>query len=281
MRISTVEENIDRNNDGHVEENKIITNLNYQSMIAKAWDDINEFLTDKATALSHEDYISAKNGELKVTLAGVELVPEKWFPSLKGIYVLGLASGGGQQCPVFAAHGANVTVMDLSDSQLANERLVAEREKYEINIVKADMSKEFPFQDNSFNLIFNPVSNCYVEHIQPVWEECARVIKSGGVLMTGFIKEEVFMFEPDYQNEDFLISRHTLPFNPLIDLSQEKLRQKFDEHKPIAFSHTLTEQIGGIMKAGFMITDIYEDGDGGGLFDKYLKSYVAIRAVKS
>nr|WP_295684315.1 class I SAM-dependent methyltransferase [uncultured Lachnoclostridium sp.] len=263
-----------------VDDNRTITNLNYQSIIAQVWDNINECLTDKATSISHEEFLCAKHGELKVTLAGVKLVPEQWFPPLKGMNLLGLASGGGQQCPVFVAHGANVTVMDLSDRQLDNERVVAEREKYEINIVKADMSKKFPFNDNSFNLIFHPVSNCYIEHIQPLWEECARVIKSGGILMMGFIKEEVFMFEPDYQKEDFLITRHSLPFNPLTDLSEEKLKQKYDEKKPIAFSHTLTEQIGGIIKAGFEITDIFEDCDGGGLFDKYMNSYVAIRAVR-
>lgn len=45
-----------------------------------------------------------------------------WFPPLKGLEVLGLASGGDQQCPVFAAHGAKVTVVDISEYQLAKEK---------------------------------------------------------------------------------------------------------------------------------------------------------------
>lgn len=98
--------------------------------------------------------------------------------------------------------------------------------------------------------------------------------------MMAFVKEEHFMFEPDFKNEDFLISRHPLPFNPLKDLSEEQLKKKRDAQMPLAFSHTLTEQIGGLMKAGFEITDIYEDCDGGGLFDKYMNSYVAVRAVR-
>lgn len=49
---------------------------------------------------------------------------------------------------------------------------------------------------------------------------------------------------------------------------------------PLKFSHTLTEQIGGLIKAGFELTDIYEDCDGGGLFDQYMNSYVAVRAIK-
>lgn len=95
-----------------------------------------------------------------------------------------------------------------------------------------------------------------------------------------FCKEELFLFEPDFKNEDVLISRHTLPFNPLMDLSEEQIKEKNDAHMPLAFSHTLTEQLGGLIKAGFEITDIYEDCDGGDLIDKYMNAYVAVRAVK-
>lgn len=252
----------------------------YVNHNASVWDHINECLADKATVLSHEEYLAAQNGALDVTLAGRGLVPKVWFPELKGCDILGLACGGGQQCPVFAAHGANVTVMDISDNQLEGERYAAEREGYEINIVKADLSKPFPFEDDSFDMIFNPVSNCYIEDIQPMWKECARVIRSGGILMMAFVKEEHFMFEPDFENEDVLISRHALPFSPLRDLSEEQLAKKQKENMPLAFSHTLTEQLGGLIAAGFELTDIFEDGDGGGLFDKWMNSYVAVRAVK-
>lgn len=255
-------------------------NYYYQKETAKTWDEINECLVSKTTAISHDEFLNAQAGELKVSLAGTKTVPKVWFPALEGRDVLALASGGGQQAPIFAAHGANVTVTDLSDQQLANEKYVSEREGYSINIIKADLSKKFPFEDNSFDIIFNPVSNCYIEHLQPVWNECSRVIRKNGILMMAFVKEEFFLFEPDYKNEDFLISRHTLPFNPYKDLSEESKKRFIEEHRPFAFSHSLTEQIGGLIKAGFEITDIYEDCDGGGLFDKYMNSYVAVRAVR-
>lgn len=254
--------------------------MDYKKFNTDIWDNINECLVDKATAISHEKYIAAKNGELNVSLAGVKFVPREWFPELKGAKVLTLACGGGQQCPIFTAHGASVTVTDLSDRQLANEKYVAEREGYDINIVRADLSKPFPFEDHSFDMIFNPISNCYIEDILPMWKECARVIKPDGVLMMAFVKEEFFMFAPEFKSEDFLISRHSLPFNPIRDLSEEEIEKKRSERMPLAFSHTLTEQIGGLIKAGFEVTDIYEDCDGGGLFDNYMNSYVAVRAVK-
>ena len=262
---------------------KGVNNMNktdYVSFNAAAWDNTNECLVDWTTAISHEDYIEAKKGAINVSLAGIKKVPKEWFPELKGSAVLALACGGGQQCPVFAAHGAEVTVTDISNNQLKKEEFVSKREGYDIHIVKADLSKPFPFADNSFDMIFNPISNCYIEDIMPMWSECARVIKAGGVLMMAFVKEEHFLFEPDFKNEDFLITRHSLPFNPLRDLSEEQLKQKQDAQMPLAFSHTLTEQIGGLIKAGFEITDIYEDCDGHGLFDKYMNSYVAVRAIK-
>src|SRR5258708_23879626 len=42
--------------------------------------------------------------------------------------ILCLASGGGQQGPILAAAGAQVTVFDASAGQLAQDRYVAERE---------------------------------------------------------------------------------------------------------------------------------------------------------
>lgn len=201
----------------------------YQKLNADIWGDINEYLTDKSSVISHEDYLAAKSGELKVSLAGINTVPTEWFPELKGRRILCLASGGGQQGPVFAAHGANVTVTDLSDGQLMKEKYASEREGYEINIVKADLSKPFPFEDETFDMIFNPISNCYIEDISLMQKECSRVIKKGGILMLAYVKEELFMFYPDFAKEDKLISRFSLPFNSLRDLSKEQKEERLIE----------------------------------------------------
>ena len=65
--------------------------------------------------------------------------------------------------PVFAALGAICTVLDYSPLQLESERMVAEREGYGIRIIRGDMTKRLPFEDGEFDIIFHPVSNCYVE----------------------------------------------------------------------------------------------------------------------
>ena len=62
-------------------------------------------------------------------------VPHGWFGELKGKKLLGLASGGGQQIPIFAAQGAVCTVLDYSSVQCESERMVAEREGYGVEIL--------------------------------------------------------------------------------------------------------------------------------------------------
>ncbi len=80
-------------------------------------------------AIDHAAYVDACAGKWDVKLTPTKFVPHAWFGELKGKKVLGLASGGGQQMPIFAALGAVCTVLDYSEAQLNSERLVARRER--------------------------------------------------------------------------------------------------------------------------------------------------------
>jgi SAM-dependent methyltransferase len=183
-------------------------------------------------------------------------VPKSWFPPFAGAEILGLASGGGQQMPLFALLGASCTVMDLSDKQLESERLVSEREGYDINIVKADMTLTFPFADNSFDLVFHPVSNCYIEDVYFVWRECYRVLRPGGVLLAGMDNGINYLFDKDEAGKPLIVN-NSLPFNPL--RNPKLMDEAIKNHEGVQFSHTFDEQIGGQLKAGFVIVGAYED----------------------
>jgi ubiquinone/menaquinone biosynthesis C-methylase UbiE len=227
--------------------------------------------------ITHEEYIKAKDGEWNILLTGSKYVPREWFPELKGRKILGLASGGGQQMPIFSALGACCTVLDYSDMQLASEKIVAERENYSINIIKADMSQKFPFGDGEFDIIFHPVSNCYIEDVFHVWNECYRVLKGGGILLAGMDNGMNFLFKDIYNGP--LTVANKLPFNPLKDKELYKILD--NEKDGVQFSHTIEEQIGGQLKAGFILTDLYEDTDKDGLLRDYnIPQYVATRAIK-
>ena len=225
--------------------------------------------------IDHETFLNAKRGAWSVLLTPTKPVPKDWFCPLHGAKVLGLASGGGQQMPIFTALGAACTVMDYSQKQLQSELMVADREGYAIAAVKADMTQRFPFADESFDLIFHPVSNCYVEDVLPVWRECSRVLKKGGVLLAGFDNGIGYAFN-DAETE--LVYR--LPFNPLKD------KRLYDDSMAndwgIQFSHTVEEQIGGQLKAGLTLTDIYQDTCGEGRLHEYnIPTFYATRAVKA
>lgn len=204
------------------------------------------------TPIDHETYEKALRGEWSVLLTPTIPVPKSWFGDLKGKRVLGLASGGGQQMPVFAALGAKCTVLDYSIEQLNSEKLVSEREDYDIEIVRADMTQPLPFADETFDLIFHPVSNCYVKDVQHVWNECARILKKGGRLLSGLDNGLNYAF-----NEEQTALENVLPFDPLSD---EKLMQQCIENGDgVQFSHTIEEQIGGQLRAGLTLRDVYGD----------------------
>ena len=224
--------------------------------------------------VSHEVYQSALRGSWDVKLTPTKNVPHKWFGSIRGKKILGLASGGGQQMPVFAALGAECTVFDYSERQLESERMVAQREGYSIRIIRGDMSRPLPFEDESFDLIFHPVSNCYIREVRPVWRECWRVLKPGGTLLSGV--DHYINYIVDNEEREII---NRLPFDPVANADQRAQLEADDAG--MQFSHTLEEQITGQLEAGFLLLDLYEDTNGEGrLHELNIPTFLAMRAWK-
>ena len=237
-------------------------NINYTQINANTIDSWVKDGWEWGKPISHNSFTEAKNGNWSMVLTPTKPVPKEWFPSLKDKKVLGLAAGGGQQMPIFAALGADCTVLDYSHAQLENEIEVAKREGYKINIVCADMTKKLPFDSSCFDLIFHPVSNCYIEDVKHVWHECYRILKPGGFLMSGLDNGINYIFD---ETETCL--RYSLPFNPLKD--KKLLNEMLKQNEGIQFSHTLNEQIRGQIQAGFKLTDLYEDTNGSGKLHEF------------
>ena len=224
--------------------------------------------------LPQEKYAAAKHGTWDVLLTPTKPVPHAWFGTLASRHLLGLASGGAQQMPVFAALGAVCTVLDYSERQLQSEREYAAREGYAIDIIRADMTQPLPFDDASFDIIFHPVSNCYVRDVAPIWQECLRVLRPGGRLLAGFDNGINYLVGED---EERIV--HKMPFDPLSDpaIMEECMRDDLG----VQFSHTLTEQLGGLLKAGFTLRDLYEDTNGEGrLHALNINTFMAVCCTK-
>lgn len=224
--------------------------------------------------ISHEVYQRALEGEWELLLTPTRPVPQEWIGDVKGAKVLGLASGGGQQMPIFAALGAEGTVLDNSAKQLENDYIVASREGFDLRIMKADMTLPLPFADEEFDLIFYPVSNVYIEDVHHVWQEAYRILKPGGTILSGLDNGVNFIVD---EREDRVV--HKLPFNPLKDEEQMRFLQKTDSG--VQFSHTLEDQIQGQISAGFILKELYEDTNGEGrLHELNIPSFFATRSVK-
>lgn len=243
--------------------------------------DINSRTIDKwvdegwewARPISHEEYIKALEGNGKIFLTPTKPVPTTWLGDMKERKVLALASGGGQQGPVLHAMKAEVTVFDNSERMLDMDWIVSEREEYEALLVKGDMTKPLPFPDEAFDMIINPVSNCYIEHPEDVWKECFRILKCGGRLLAGLDNGINYIVD---ENEMMITS--SLPYNPLRNPDQMKTMNPDDG---IQFSHSYEENIQGMIDAGFTIRGIYSDTNGRGrLHELNIPTFYAIFAEK-
>jgi SAM-dependent methyltransferase len=226
----------------------------------------------------------ARADDWSVLLTPTKPVPRSWFPSLRGQQILCLASGGGQQGPIFAAAGAHVSVFDASPRQLEQDRQVAEREGLAIETIEGDMTDLAAFSDNAFDLVFHPCSNSFLPDVKPVWQECFRVLKGKGILLAGFTNPVRYMFEEERFYNGNLTVRYPIPYSDLVCLTDEE-RQKvvFDKGEPLEFGHTLQDQIGGQLEAGFLIAGFYEDRyavEEKDPISGYLSTFIATRAVK-
>ena len=221
----------------------------------------------------------ARDGDWEVVLTPTKPVPREWFGDIAGKDILGLASGGGQQMPIFAAAGARVTCLDASDAQLARDREVAEREGLEIRTVHGFMHDLSAFDDESFDLIFHPCANSFAPEILSVWRECARVMRPGGVLLVGFTKPEEFIFDVAAMERGELIPRNKLPYSDL-DLPEEEFAAIAGDAPLVCFSHSWEDQIGGQLAAGFVLTGLFEDEWQDSPASRLFPPFVATRAVK-
>jgi ubiquinone/menaquinone biosynthesis C-methylase UbiE len=179
-----------------------------------------------------------------------------------------------------AAAGAKVTVYDNSPRQLAQDRLVAEREGLELRTVEGDMRRLDALADESFDLIVHPVSNLFVPEVRPVWQESYRVLRPGGSLLAGFSNPVYYLFDPVLHDQGVLEVRYALPYSDLTSLDAEVRQRYQDDLQPMEFGHTLEDQIGGQLDAGFVLAGFYEDGWDGVKLAEYLPIFIATRALK-
>lgn len=99
--------------------------------------------------------------------------------------VLDLGAGQGQDSRYFAKKGHEVVSTDMSDSALAiNQEKITDEIKDKISVRKLDLSKNFPYPDESFDILYAHLSLHYFdrETTMKIFNEIERVLKKGGTL---------------------------------------------------------------------------------------------------
>lgn len=231
----------------------------------------------------------AREGKWSMVLTPVKPVPMDWFPQtngkFSGVKILALASGGGQQVPILAAAGADVTVFDNSPLQLKQDQLVADREKLIIRTVEGDMRDLSAFADETFDFIFHPCSNSFVPDVQPVWNEAYRVLKKGGTMITGLTNPVLYAVDPELDQKGIAQLKYKIPYSDLTSLTDAEREKYTSNNEPLCFGHSLEDQLGGQMKAGFSLIGFYEDSwksdsPDAGVLNTLIPCFIATRAKK-
>ena len=246
----------------------------------KAWDHQVRIGNRWTVPVGADAVARARAGDWSVVLTPTRPVPRAWFGELRGARVLCLASGGGQQGPILAAAGAAVTVFDNSPAQLARDRDVAGRDGLALICELGDMADLSRFGDGAFDLIFHPVSNVFAPDIRPVWREAFRVLRPGGRLLAGFANPLLFLFDAEKEERGEYEVRFALPYSDLTSLPPEELAKRLAADEPLEFGHSLADQFGGQLDAGFGLAGFFEDGWPDRPLARFTPLFIATLAVK-
>lgn len=191
-----------------------------------------------------EEFAESKLDPVPKTLHNI--FPPAILKGAKDKHVLCLASGGGQQSAVFALLGANVTVVDLSQGQLNQDRAAARHYGYNVETFMGDMRDLTMLEDHSFDLVYQAPSMCYIPDVYPVYREVARILRHGGLYRADAGNPAVQFVDEKWDGKGYRIH---LPYS----ITERRLD---DSH--IEYRHYLSETFNGLVKCGFKIDGVYE-----------------------
>lgn len=206
-------------------------------------------------------------------------------PSIAGKRLLCLASGGGRQSALYAAAGAEVTVVDISGEMLSLDRQVAAERGLSIRAIEASMDDLSVLAPASFDIVIQPVSTCYVPNVVEVYRQVARVLVGGGIYVSQHKQPASLQAALDPTSRGYELVEPYYRRGPLPPVSGSPHR----EVGTLEFLHRWEELVGGLCRAGFVVEDLLEPVHADesaeiGSFahrSRYVAPYVRIKARRS
>lgn len=178
-----------------------------------------------------------------------------WLPAgVKGLRLLCLAAGGGKHSVLFAAAGAQVTVVDLSPDMLAIDRQVAAERGLTIRTVEASMDDLTALPVAGFDVVIQPVSTCYVPDVVAAYREVARITAPGGIYISQHKQPASLQADVRPSPRGYELIEPYFRSGPLPPVEGSPHR----EEGTLEFLHRWEELIGGLCRSGFAIEDLME-----------------------
>ena len=178
---------------------------------------------------------------------------------ISGKRLLCLAAGGGRQSVLYAKAGARVTVVDISEEMLKLDRETATKHGLSIRAVQASMDNLSELHDQSFDIVVQPVSTCYIPDIQPVFREVARITVNGGLYVSQHKQPASLQADVVPAERGYALTTPYYMTGPLPPLIGNYYHRESDT---IEFLHTWQVLVGGICRAGFVVEDLVEPRHG-------------------
>jgi SAM-dependent methyltransferase len=178
-----------------------------------------------------------------------------WLPpSVQGLDVLCLASGGGWQSILYACAGANVTVVDLSSGMLRLDEREAARRRVSVRTIEASMDNLSMLEAARFDLVHQPVSTCYVPQLAPVYGEIARVLRPGGIYISQHKQPTSLQITHRDAKERYVLGVEYYHTGALPAVPDDSYR----EAGTVEYLHSWEELIGELCRAGFALEELCE-----------------------
>jgi SAM-dependent methyltransferase len=175
--------------------------------------------------------------------------------------VLCLAGGGGQQSAAFALLGARVTVVDLSDAQLARDAQAAAHYGVEIQALQADMRDLSGLEAAAFDIVQHAYSINFVPDVRVVFQQVARVLRPGGTYQLMFANPFVAGVNPrSWDGDGYPLRQPYLDGEPIQAEDEAWVYRREDSEAaappipgPREYRHTLSTVVNGLAEHGFTI----------------------------